>query len=174
MGNPKSAKSMILTHETPPSMISGVRATGEEGVRAGIRHILFAVRPEEDAVAMDEHIKSLKPVPSPSLVNGELSEAAKRGQAVFEQAKCADCHPGPLYTNLQPYDVGTGKRREEGMAFDTPTLVEIWRTAPYLHDGRAATIKDVLTAANPDDRHGVTSDLTDEQLNDLAAFVSSL
>ncbi len=174
MGNPKNAKSMLLTHQTPPSMITGVRATGEEGVRAGIRHILFAVRPEEDAVAIDEHLKALEPVPSPSLVKGKLSKAAKRGQAVFDQAKCAECHPAPLYTNLEMHDVGTGKRREEGIALDTPALIEVWRTAPYLHDGRSATIADVLTTANPNDRHGVTSDLTKEQLNDLAAFVSSL
>ncbi|MBI3682582.1 MAG: hypothetical protein HY235_19565, partial [Acidobacteria bacterium] len=44
-------------------------------VRAGIRYILFTVRPEEDAVALDEFLKSLQPVPSPHLVSGKLSPA---------------------------------------------------------------------------------------------------
>lgn len=58
--------------------------------------------------------------------------------------------------------------------FDTPTLIELWRTAPYLHDGSAATLRDVLTTANPDDKHGKTSHLTADQLNDLIAYLLSL
>jgi hypothetical protein len=57
---------------------------------------------------------------------------------------------------------------------DTPTLIECWRTAPYLHDGRAATMRDVLGEANPDDRHGRTSGLTPIELSDLAEYVLSL
>jgi cytochrome c peroxidase len=59
-------------------------------------------------------------------------------------------------------------------AFDTPTLVECWRTAPYLHDGSAATMKNVLTEKNAGDPHGVTSHLTPQEIEDLAAYVSSL
>ena len=42
---------------------------------------------------------------------------------------------------------------------------------PYLHDGRAATIRDVLTTCNPDNKHGKTSELTVEQIADLTEFV---
>ena len=48
-------------------------------------------------------------------------------------------------------------------AIDTPTLRGIWDTAPYLHDGSAATLKDVLTTANPGDLHGATSTLTPDR-----------
>jgi len=140
MGNPKNVRSLLLAHQTPPAMSLGVRADAETAVRAGIRHIQFAVRPEEDAEAIDAFLKNLKPQPSPYLVDGKPGPAAERGKAVFEQAGCAGCHPGPLYTDLKQYDIGTGKDREAGKTFDTPTLVEVWRTAPYLHDGRAATI----------------------------------
>ena len=61
-----------------------------------------------------------------------------------------------------------------GAAFDTPTLVELWRTAPYLHDGSARTIRDVLMRRNPRDQHGTTSHLNDEQIDELAAYVLSL
>jgi cytochrome c peroxidase len=135
--------------------------------------VLFAVRPEEEAAAIDEYLQSLKPVPSPHLVNGELSPAAKRGRKVFADAGCARCHPSPLYTDLRSYEVGTGRGADEDTDFDTPTLVEVWRTGPYLHDGRAATMEEVLTKCNADDVHGATSGLSAEELGDLVEFVLS-
>lgn len=173
LGNPKNTKSLLLSHRTPPSMVTGVRDTAEAAVRAGIRHIQFATCSEEDAVAIDEYLKSLESAPSPHLVRGELSASARRGREVFEKASCAKCHSGPLFTDMKAYDVGTGKGREKELKFDTPTLVEVWRTAPYLYDGRAVKIKDVLTTYNPEDRHGTTSDLSERQINDLAEFVLS-
>jgi len=174
LGNPKNTKSLLLAHKTPPSMGLGVRADAETAVRAGIRHIQFAVRPEEDAMAIDEYLKSLKPVPSPRLAKGKLSPSANRGRKVFESAGCTSCHTGELHTDLKKHDLGIGKWLDEGKSFDTPTLVEVWRTAPYLYDGRAATIEDMLKKHNVDDRHGQTSDLSDRQVKDLVEFVLSL
>lgn len=186
MGNPKNTKSLLLSHQTPPAMMLGVRESAEVGVRAGIRFIQFAVRPEADAVAIDEYLKSLKPMPSPKLVRDPinkkltLSKAAENGEKLFKKAGCAMCHSGPYLTDMSSYNVGTGKPRAEGDdrepedTFDTPTLVEVWRTAPYLHDGRAATIKDVLTEFNKKDIHGKTSNLTDKQIEELAEYVLSL
>ena len=58
--------------------------------------------------------------------------------------------------------------------YDTPTLVEVHRTAPYLHDGRAATIKDVLTTHNPQDLHGKIKGLSAAELDDLIAYLLAL
>lgn len=174
MGNPKNTRSMLVAHETPPAMSMGVRDTAETAVRAGIKFILFMVRPEEDAEAIDAYLKALKPVPSPYLEDGKMSAAAARGEAVFKKADCARCHPGPLYTNLESVDVGTGAGLDKGRTFDTPTLVETWRTAPYFHDGRAVTILELLKDFNPGDVHGVTSGLSETELSDLAAYVLSL
>jgi len=174
LGNPKNTKSLLLAHKTPPAMVTGVRANAKVAVRGGIRFIQFAVRPEEDAEAIDEYLMLLEPMPSPYLVNGKLSPAARNGRKVFKKAGCADCHPAPLYTNMTKYNVGTGRNREVNTEFDTPTLVEVWRTAPYLHDGRATTIKEVLTKFNTDDRHGETSKLSTREISDLAEFVLSL
>ena len=175
VGNPKNTKSLLLAPQTPPSMSLGVRADASAAVRAGIEHILFA-RPSEGIVrAIDEYLKSLKPVPSPRLVNGKLSRAAERGKKTFSQAGCARCHVPPLYTDLHPYDVGT-RATYDGPTdkFYTPTLIEVWRTAPYLHDGSAATIQDVLTTQNRSGLHGDVSGLSGRQLDDLCAFVLSL
>lgn len=174
LGNPKNTRNMLLAHMTPPAMSLGVRDTAETAVRAGIKFIQFAVRPEEDAVAIDEYMKSMKPEPSPHLVNGQLSESAVRGKEVFDRAACSQCHNGPYYTDLKQYDVGTATGRDAGQPIDTPALIEGWRTAPYLHDGRSATMEDVLTKHNPGDVHGKTSSLTADELRDLAAFLLSL
>ena len=173
IGNPKNTKSLLLSHRTPPAMFTAVRENAETAVRAGIRHILFSVRPEQDAVAIDEYLKSLKPVPSPYRVNGKLSASAKRGRKIFNIASCASCHKGPLHTDLRQYNLGIGKGLDKDQKFDTPTLVEVWRTAPYLYDGRAVTIEEVLTKYNPDDKHGLTSNLSDKEITDLANFVLS-
>lgn len=174
MGNPKNTKSLIFSHQTPPAMITGIRASAEVAVRAGLRHIQFAARPEADAEAIDAYLKSLQPLPSPHLVDGELSPTAREGRELFERAQCGRCHSGPYYTNLKAYDVGTGTGMEAGRTFDTPTLREVWRTAPYLYDGRAATMMDVLTTHNTDDRHGVTRALSQPELEALAEYVLSL
>ena len=173
-GNPKNTKSMLLAHKTPPAMVTGVRPDAEAAVHAGIRHIQFSVRPEEDAAAIDEYLKSLKPVQSPYLVKDNLSRSAERGRKLFDKAGCASCHTPPLYTDLQKYNIGTGKGLDENRSFDTPTLIEAWRTAPYLYDGRAETIKEVLTKHNSGDKHGKTSTLTDKEINSLAEFILSL
>ena len=171
MGNMKNSKSLVLSLQTPPAMITGIRADAETGVRAGIKFIQFVVRPEEDAVAIDEYLKSLRPVQSPYLKNGQMSEAAKRGENVYKKARCSQCHTGEYYTDMEFHDVGTGEASEVGKEFDTPTLCENWRTAPYLYDGRAATIKEVLTTYNKDDRHGITSVLSEEEIDCLAEYV---
>jgi YVTN family beta-propeller protein len=175
IGNPKNTKSLLLAHKTPPVMSLGVRATAEIAVRAGLEHILGSKQPEEVAVAIDEYLKSLKPVASPSLVNGKLSKAARRGKSVFQRAGCADCHPAGLFTDLCQHDVGTcGPFDNPSDKFNTPTLIELWRTSPYLHDGSAATIRNVLTTRNFHDQHGRTSDLTNPEIEDLCEYLHSL
>jgi DNA-binding beta-propeller fold protein YncE len=174
IGNPKNVRSMLLAHKTPPSMSLGVREDAEYAVRSGIKFIQFAVRPEADAAAIDEYLKSLQPVPSPHLTRqGKLSAAAVRGKTVYNNAGCGSCHSGPELTSKKSYDVGTSTENDAGKALDTPTLIEVWRTAPYLHDGRSPTIMDVLTRDNKEDKHGSTRGLSKQELWDLAEYVLS-
>ncbi len=174
IGNPKNTKSMLYSHVTPPNMITGIRANAEIAVRAGIHHIQFAERPEEDAVCIDEYLKSLRPVPSPYLVNGKLSKLAKQGEALYAQAGCNSCHNGAYLTDGKMYNVGTGIEEYTDVPFDTPTLKEIWRTAPYLYNGSAVTIKDVITKFNKNDKHGETSKMSEQEIEALAQYILSL
>ena len=119
-----------------------------------------------DLDALAAFVESLHPKPSPFRQrNGTLTPEAQRGQAVFHRAEvgCADCHVPALFTDLLMHDIGTGGGPGEllGPAFDTPSLRGIWHTAPYLHDGRASTLRDVLVTHNPNDHHGHTSHLSE-------------
>jgi len=174
VGNPKNTRSLLYSHRTPPVMISGIRPDAETAVRAGMRHILMRGVTEDVARALDAYLMSLRPSVSPYLEDGKLSEYARRGRRLFETSGCAECHPAPLYTDLGSYDVGTGAGGERNRAFDTPTLVELWRTSPYLYDGRAETVYEVLVDHNRRDRHGTTTKLTNPEINDLVEYVLSL
>ena len=77
----------------------------------------------------------------------------------------AQAAPAPL--TARDFDRGA-------TAFDTPTLVELWRTAPYLHDGSAATVREVLIDRNKQDAHGKTSHLKPAEISDLVEYLLSL
>ena len=94
IGNPKNCKSMLYSFDTPKCMISGIRDHAGLAVRAGYKFIQFCDIPEDKAVDVDEYIRSLKPLPSPYLVDGKLSEKAEYGRKVFEKYSCAECHSG--------------------------------------------------------------------------------
>lgn len=183
-GNPKNTRSLLNAHHDGPVMSLGVRENAGQAVRAGIHHILFANPPERVATAMDAFLRSLKPLPSPHATK-DAAEAIERGRQIFQEKRsgCARCHPGPLFTDLKAHDVGTGGKyrgmwdgngNDQTNRFVSPTLCELWRTGPYLHDGSAATLEDVFGKRNAEDKHGATSHLTPEKLSDLMAYLLSL
>jgi DNA-binding beta-propeller fold protein YncE len=174
VGNPKNVKSMLLAFQTPPTTWLAARENATVSVRSGFRHIEYAIRPEADSTAVDAYLQSLKPEPSPYLVQGKLSPAGERGKKRFEEQGCTSCHPAPLFTDRQAYDLGTTTGLDVGRPVDTPSLVEAWRTGPYMHDGRAATIMDVLKKAGHGRILSKTADLKDDQLRDLATYILSI
>ncbi len=120
------------------------------------------------------------------LATGELTAAQERGKAIFERTKaksgkaipqanqCATCHSGPKYTNQQQIDVGTGKPTDRSPVIDVPQLSNVAYSAPYLHDGSARSLEEIWTVFNPKDTHGVSNDLTKDELNDLIEYLKTL
>lgn len=168
VGNSKNCKSLLFSHVTPPCMISGIRASAEIAVDAGYKFIQFYELDRESLDCVDEYLKSLRPVPSPYLVNGELSEKAKEGRKVFEKLKCGNCHSGPYFTDMKTHRIGEDIEFEKG--WDTPTLREVWRTAPYLFDGRAATMQEVFEVH----KHGIDRKVSRKDIEALTEYVNSL
>jgi len=115
---------------------------------------------------------------SPHAKSG-LSESALRGKELFfsSQTACATCHSGSYFTDLKLHDVGTGQDDPTeliGPLFDTPTLLGIYRSAPYLHHGKAETLEAVFTEFNRQDQHGRTSHLQANQITDLVEYLKML
>jgi YVTN family beta-propeller protein len=157
----------------------------------GIRTEKFFYRSQSySKQELDDLVKFIKAMPArPNrfrAANGELTPAQERGQAVFERThrkngtpipeelQCGTCHSGPKYTNQVSTNVGTKKPVDRSGLFDTPHLINIALTAPYLHDGSARTLEEIWTVFNPDDKHGVTNDLSKDELNDLIEFLKTL
>ena len=174
MGNPKNAKSMHDGIMTPPAMWSGVREDQYVGVMAGQRFLGFLPDMEIQADLM-EFIGNPLRAPNPYR---KLDPAAiARGKLVFYRARCNACHPSPVFSDRRRHDIGlTGYTSgvDFRSRFDTPALLECYRTGPYLHDGRAATLLEIFTDHNPHNTHGLTKGLSLNQLHDLVAYLRSL
>ncbi len=127
---------------------------------------------------------------------GAISEAAQKGLVLFrEKARCTKCHSGFNFTDEKFHNLGigwddnkvdlgrymvTGNAEEIG-AFKTPTLREIARSAPYMHDGRFKTLEEVVNfynkggVKNPhQDNLIIPLDLTDQDKRDLVDFLHAL
>lgn len=176
IGNPKQSRSLLYTHKTSPVMITGVRAAAEIAVTKGFTHIQFHQVTEERTDQVNAYLKSLEPVPSPYLTeDGKLTKAALRGKKIYDgKAGCVQCHMAPYYGDRSKHKFGLGSDNERDREFATPMLIEAWRTAPYMYDGRAVSIQDVITVDNKFNNHGNTKDLTPKEVEDLAEYVNSL
>lgn len=129
-----------------------------------------------------------------------FSSAARRGWKIFsEKAHCANCHDGLLLTDQQYHNIGIGwdptkkeladvgrfkvtqNERDRG-AFKTPTLLDISRSAPYFHNGSAATLEEavdlMLGGGIPNPNHDSANlkrvKLTRQERADLLAFLRAL
>jgi YVTN family beta-propeller protein len=98
-------------------------------------------------------------------------EVDKFGKSIAETNRCVYCHSGLKGTDQKLFDVGTKKTTDNTGLLDTPQLTNIAITAPYLHDGSAATLEQIWTVFNPEDKHGRTNDLTKDELNDLIEYL---
>jgi YVTN family beta-propeller protein len=138
--------------------------------------------PDLDALAA--YLTSLQSTPpSPyRKSDGEMTVSGLAGATIFE-ARCSSCHGGEGFTDSslkRVHDVGTlksssGNRLGKTLAgIDTPGLRGVWATAPYFHDGSAPTLLDVLTTHNPNDKHGVTSDLSPTEVSNLLDYLLQL
>ena len=153
--------------------------------------------PELDALAA--YLATFTTVhPSPHRrPGGVMTTSALAGEAIFHSpaTACATCHAAPRFTDSSlrtdgprpdgglpfvMHDVGTlsvaaGDFTPNTLrALDTPTVKGVWETPPYLHDGSAATLMEVIVDRNVDDRHGRTSHLTAAERTQLVAYLEQL
>lgn len=160
-------------------------------MQCGIRFARFLTRvepfPSEDLNALVAFMRSLRNSPNRHRSgDGSLTPPQARGKALFERTvmrngvpmdlkgRCIACHPPPKFTIRKKFDVGTASLTDKSKEFDTPQLANVYQSAPYLHDGRALTLEELWTRFNPKDTHGITSDFSKSDLNDLIEYLKTL
>ncbi|HVF18483.1 MAG TPA: PA14 domain-containing protein, partial [Steroidobacteraceae bacterium] len=110
-----------------------------------------------DLDALAAYLASLTSFPNSPYRNadGTLTAAAMSGRTVFQNSGCGTCHSGTKFTgsaaatlmNVGTIDAATGQRLGSALTgLDPPTLRDVWSSAPYLHDGSAATLADAVRA----------------------------
>ena len=168
-GTPKTTKSMIFSMRTPPVLATGGVQSAEDNVMGTVREAFRSTLDDEKTACMNAYLRSLLPEQSPLLEGGRYSPEALRGKALFESKGCASCHPAPLYTDMKsrvsPYTGEDGSLEDRPVV--TPTLVELWRSAPYSFCGKETDVRRVIARF-------AREALTEEELDDLAAFVMSV
>jgi YVTN family beta-propeller protein len=157
------------------------------GARLAVFFTRLAPFTPEQLAAVDYYVTTIPRPPNRFRPLGAtLTPAQRRGKEIFDRTtandgrtipllnRCATCHFPPYYTDRKRHDVGTKMSFDRTGNFDVPHLNNIYDSAPYLHNGMAATLEEIWTVYNPDDRHGATNDMTKDQLNDLVEFLKTL
>ncbi len=186
--NPVDNRTLRGILDTAPFKWTGKNKTISR--QCGPRLAVFFTRIDpftpDQVVALESYIRTIPRNPNRYRVGDALTPAQRRGQALFERAttnsgapipidgRCSGCHPAPYFTNRELVSVGTASEFDTHDVFDVPHLNNIYESAPYLHDGRAETLEEIWTRFNPHDEHGVTNDMTKDQLNDLIEYLKTL
>lgn len=163
-----------------PSLRGGIAATapfhwdGDLSTFGALMHEVFTRR-MGGGIVRDDQVDALaawvEGIPAVRVAPPADTAQAARGEALFRSVEvgCVGCHAGPKYTNNATVDVGTRG------AFQVPSLSGLAARAPYMHDGCAATLRQRFSDVDcgGGDRHGRTSQLTDAEVDDLVAWLST-
>jgi YVTN family beta-propeller protein len=187
--NPVDNRTLRGILDTAPFKWAGTNPSLARQCGARLAVFFTKIQPftPEQLSAVDNYICTIPRPPNRYRPLGaELTDAQRRGKAIFERAKtndgrvipplkrCVTCHFPPLYTDRNRHDVGTKMATDTESSFDVPHLNNIYDSSPYLHNGIAETLEEIWTRYNPEDRHGATNDMTKDQLNDLIEYLMTL
>ena len=175
--------------DTAPFKWSGANATLSRqcGARLAVHFTRLAPFTPDQLSAVDLYVCTIPRPPNRYRPLGaKLADAQRRGKLVFERTRtndgreipkekrCSTCHFPPLYTDRQLHQVAPPMKYDRRTQFDVPHLNNIYDSAPYLHNGAAESLEEIWTRFNPYDQHGVTNDMTKDQLNDLIEYLKTL
>src|SRR5262249_22243205 len=145
--NPKQTPSLRGVARTGPWTWHGWQKDLGASVVKSYTQTMFGPKPTAEEVrAVVAFLETLEQPPNPNVgPGGKLSEAAGRGQTLFEgKGKCARCHHGPDYTSEGTYDVNLEPDGSPYPRWNPPSLRGLFDRGPYLHDGRAQTLDELL------------------------------
>jgi YVTN family beta-propeller protein len=187
--SPVDNRTLRGIYDTDPFKWEGTNATlaRQCGPRLAVFFTRIAPFTPEQLSALNDYIVTIPRPPNRHRpVGAPLTDAQRRGKLIFErtrtndgrdirpEGRCANCHFPPYFTDRSKHNVGTQYLYDRQGDFDVPHLSNIYDSAPYLHNGMANTLEEIWTRFNPNDTHGVTNDLTKDQLNDLIEYLKTL
>jgi hypothetical protein len=172
-GAPKKIVSLLGTHDTGPWAWNGSKDSLEEQIKTSLI-ISMQTQLTSDELPITPLAAYLGTLQSPPSVNSAQNRVPSKAQLElaeqeFDSAGCRNCHPGHAFTSDGRYDVGIHDELGESL-FNPPSLRGVSQRAPYFHDGRAATLKDVLKSSHHDPKHP----LTDEQIERLLPLLETI
>lgn len=173
-GNAKVTPTLRGVAHTAPYTWHGWQKDLGDAVKKSFTETMFGPEPTpEETKAVVAYLATLEHAPRPARRRGDVA-AIRAGKALFEgKAGCTRCHNGEHLTSTHNYDV---KLEEDGSPFTTwnpPSLRGLWDRGPYLHDGRADTIEEVLDTYHQPERLGGKA-LTADERKQLVVFLKSL
>ena len=173
----KKTPTMRRVTHTAPWTWHGWQKSLEESVTESFTKSMRGPKPtDEETRAVVAYLETLDYPRNPyRLPDGGLSPEAKRGEAIFRSAKagCVACHSGPEFTDGKIHAVGLEEPDDVYEGYNPPSLRGVYDKYPYLHDGRAPTLRDALTGPHSPDMTG-GEELTEQELSDLIAYLKSL
>jgi cytochrome c peroxidase len=171
-GNPKLTPPLRHVTKTGPWTWHGWQKDLGAGVEKSLTQTMFGRKPTADEVqALLAFLDTLDDPPNP---HRSPPEAIARGRKLFEgKARCAHCHKGEYYTSPGNYDVHLGPDGSPYRLWNPPSLRGLWDRGPYLHDGRAGTLDELLEKHHAPEKLG-GEELTPAERRDLIAFLRSL
>jgi cytochrome c553 len=150
---------------THPFKWDGGDATLRDSLRSTMKRLGGSGLSRRDIDALAAYLEALPAVRTPTRDPVQVA----RGRKVFDSEGCRSCHDGPAYTDQQRHKL-VGTLRES----DTPSLISVAASAPYFHDGSAATLEALLRDRGAVHGMADTARLTEPQIADLAAFLDTL
>ena len=175
-GNPKLTPTLRGVAHTGPWTWHGWQKNLSSAVEKSLTDTLFGPKPAaEDVRAVTAFLGTLEHPPNPNRgPDGSLSEAAQRGKTLFKgKGGCAQCHRGDYFTSAGTYDVKIEPDSSPYDQWNPPSLRGLYDRGPYLHDGRAETLDDVLRVDHAPQKLG-NAELTPAERNDLIEFLKSI
>jgi YVTN family beta-propeller protein len=175
-GKPKMTPSLHNVTKTGPWTWHGWQKDLGAAVTHSLTKTMFGPEPTKTEVAdMLAFLETLTPPPNPNRgPDGSLSPQAERGKEIFQRkAGCIRCHRGEFYTSNRNYDVGLEPDGGPYKLWNPPSLIGLYDRGPYLHDGRARSLQDLLQNHHrPQMLDG--EKLTPAEQADLIAFLLSI
>jgi YVTN family beta-propeller protein len=175
-GNPKLTPTLRNVTKTGPWTWHGWQKDLGAAVEKSLTQTMFGPKPSADDIkAMLAFLETLNHPPNPNRgPGGSLSAAARRGQALFQgKANCSRCHQGEDYTSTHTYDVKLEPDGSPYLRWNPPSLRGVYDRGPYLHDGRAKTLDEVLRTFHNPEKLGA-SPLSPGERQALIEFLMSL